>query len=246
VAALVDAAVQTWASLPARAPRVHCLTNTVAQPLTANLLLAAGARVSLATHAAEVADMVRTADALLINLGTLDAERVAAVPVALDAVAGHRTPVVLDPVFVEFSALRRDLAQRVQSREGVLIRGNAREMAALRSGCEGRHTWVTTGAIDRVERPGQPVITVSNGHPLMGAVTAVGCATTALIAALCALTDDHGVAALAGLLAACIAAERAAARADGPGDFAMRWIDAVARLDGATIQAHARVALIPD
>ena len=39
---LADVAADILARIRARAPRVHCITNTVAQQYTANMLLAAG------------------------------------------------------------------------------------------------------------------------------------------------------------------------------------------------------------
>jgi hydroxyethylthiazole kinase len=100
---------------------------------------------------------------------------------------------------------------------------------------------VTTGAVDTVERPERMSLSIANGDPLMAEVTAVGCATGALMAALAAITPDAPTAAAAALIGGGIAGEIAARQARGPGDFAVRWIDAVARLDAATILAHARV-----
>src|SRR5438132_13758185 len=86
-------------------PRVHCITNAVAQNFTANMLLAAGAVPSMTIASDEIADFVARADALLVNLGTLDPERRGAIEIAI-ATAGERVPWVLDPVFVARSAPR--------------------------------------------------------------------------------------------------------------------------------------------
>src|ERR1700733_12730732 len=83
-----------------RAPRVHCLTNTVAQQYTANMLLAAGAVPSMTISPQEIGAFVAGADALLVNLGTFDAERRSAVEAALSAAAEYGKPWVLDPVFL--------------------------------------------------------------------------------------------------------------------------------------------------
>ena len=69
-----------------RAPRgPHCITNSVAQAYTANMLLAAGAIPSMTISSEEIAAFVAVLDALLVNLGTFDAERRAAIDVALGA-----------------------------------------------------------------------------------------------------------------------------------------------------------------
>src|SRR5881227_2629103 len=94
------------ARLRARSPRVHCITNSVAQTFTANTLLAAGAVPSMTLAAQEIGAFVARADALLVNLGTFDAERRAATAAALEVAAERRIPWVLDPVFVDRSEPR--------------------------------------------------------------------------------------------------------------------------------------------
>ena len=74
------------------APRIHCLTNTVAQTLTANLLLAIGAIPAMSTARDEIDDMVAGSAALLINLGTLDEVRRAAMARAVAVAARAPAP----------------------------------------------------------------------------------------------------------------------------------------------------------
>lgn len=232
------------AALREQAPRVQCLTNTVAQPITANLLLAAGARVSMASHPDEVTDMTRTADAALINLGTLDSARAA----AIDRLTSQRgilpQHVVLDPVFVELSPLRMALAARVIHHGGVIVKGNGREMAALRSAVADLGVMtpalVTTGPVDFVESGGHRW-RCANGHRWMGDVSGVGCAAGALIAAMMTIVPDPAVAAVAGISALAIAGEIAAERSAGAGSFAVHLIDALSRLDAATFMNRARI-----
>eukprot|EP01036_Dinobryon_divergens_P000120 gene120-140_t len=182
----------------ARRPRIQCLTNTVAQTLTANVLLAIGADVSMAQHPTEIAAMTRTADALLINLGTLDLAREAAIETLLADGIRPKGPIVIDPVFADRSPLRLDLARRLLVLPDVIIKGNAAEMRALAVFPAPSATRVTTGAVDRITGPsgsGQ----VAHGHPLMARLTATGCAAGAMIAAFATVTDDHAKAAIAAL-----------------------------------------------
>ncbi len=110
---------------------MHCITNTVAQAFTANTLLAAGATPSVTTSPEEIAGFVASADNLLVNLGTLDAERREAIGVALDAAAAKQLPWVLDPVFVDRSPARLDFARTLIARRPAVIRLNAAELTAL-------------------------------------------------------------------------------------------------------------------
>src|SRR5271166_4740681 len=79
-----------------RAPRVHCITNAVAQNFSANMLLALGAVPSMTIAPDEVGEFAARADALLVNLGTFDAERRAAAEIAIGSVGQANRPWVLD------------------------------------------------------------------------------------------------------------------------------------------------------
>ncbi|PZU91251.1 MAG: hydroxyethylthiazole kinase [Chelatococcus sp.] len=238
VTALDAATVATvLARVRAGRPRVHCLTNTVAQNVTANMLLAFGATPSMASHPDEVAAVAGGAGAILINLGTISPEGERAIPL-LSAVARERgRPVVLDPVFVELSPLRMRLAQEVLRLPGVVLRGNAAEMLALTGLLERAPsvTRATTGEIDRIEGPSGR-LAIPYGHPLMSQVTGLGCAASALVAACLAIEPDPVIAAGAALTAYGIAGEIAAERCRAPGSFGVELIDAVATLDEAALR----------
>ena len=77
-------AAEILARLRAQCPRVHCITNTVAQNFSANALLAAGCVPSMTLSVEEVGSFVSGAQALLVNLGTFDKERREAVTIAVE------------------------------------------------------------------------------------------------------------------------------------------------------------------
>jgi len=58
-----------------RSPLIHCLTNDVVQSFTANVLLALGASPAMVVERSEAAQFSAWADALLINVGTLEPVR---------------------------------------------------------------------------------------------------------------------------------------------------------------------------
>ncbi|MCC5977250.1 MAG: hydroxyethylthiazole kinase [Salinarimonas sp.] len=238
--------------IAAHPTRVHAITNAAAQVFTANLLLAAGAIPSL-THARdEAAAFAARADALVINLGTLDEERRHAIPLAMAAArdAGHR--IVLDPVFVDRSPPRLAYARELLERRPAILRCNAAEFEALTGApadpdtlrAEARRlacVIALTGAVDLIT-DGERLIEIHNGHPLMARVTAMGCAGTALIAAFASREDDALIAAASGLLALGIAGEIAGSRSAGPGSFQPAFLDALYGLDGETIATKARTS----
>ena len=74
-----------------RGPRVHCITNAVAQNFTANVLLAAGCVPSMTLSPEEIGPFVAGAQALLVNLGTFDSERREATEIAVETAARAQT-----------------------------------------------------------------------------------------------------------------------------------------------------------
>src|SRR5262245_32693127 len=131
---LPGVAANVLARVRERAPRVHCITNAVAQNFTANMLLAAGAIPSMTIATEEVGQFAATADALLVNLGTFDAERRAAARVAIEKVHERRVPWVLDPVFVDRSEARAAFAASLIAQHPWAIRLNHAEFGALTGG----------------------------------------------------------------------------------------------------------------
>jgi hydroxyethylthiazole kinase len=249
---LADVAADILARLRARNPRIHCITNAVAQNFTANLLLAAGAVPSMTVAAEEVGEFVERADSLLVNLGTLDPERRQAADIAIRTATDAGRPWLLDPVFVDRSHRRAAFARMLVARKPSAVRLNGTEFTALadvapvadameRYAREQHSVIALTGAVD-VVTDGTRVARIENGDPLMGRVTAMGCAGAALASAMLAVEADAWLATAAALLAFAVAGECAAARARGPGSFAMEFIDALACLDRAMLRQRARVA----
>jgi len=235
-----------------RSPRVHCITNVVAQNFTANVLLSAGCVPSMTISPEEVAQFVTRADALLINLGTFDRERREAIEIAVAAAADNRISWMVDPVLIDRSASRADFARQLIARGPKAVRLNGAEFMTLSGrGAEAEavadyargHGCVVarSGAADFVSDGGRHA-TIANGHPLMAKVTAMGCAGSALIAACLAVEPNAYIAAAAGLLLLGIAGELAAQNAKGPGSLAVGIVDALHALDGTTIMKQARIS----
>jgi len=249
---LADRAADVLARIRSRAPRVHCITNSVAQAYTANMLLAAGAVPSMTLAAEEIAAFVAGADALLVNLGTLDGARQAAIELALVAARDSAVPWLLDPVFVERSPARAAFARSLVGRAPAVMRLNDKEFAALAeteaagdaaSRFARSHGTIValTGAVDRVS-DGAREVRIANGDPLMGRVTAMGCAGSALVAAALAVEADAFIATVSALAVFGVAGEVAALTARGPGSFTATMIDALYNLERADLRARMKVS----
>jgi len=239
----------------ARRPRVHCITNAVAQTFTANMLLAAGAVPSMTIAQKEVRAFAARADALLINLGTFDLERQKASLAAISVANKVGIPWVLDPVFIERSPPRAAFAKKLLAQRPTALRLNAAEFGALAGGKKNKETdnvaqahfakarkvvVGVTGAQDFV-RDATRLATIANGHPLMARVTAMGCVASALVGACLAVEPDAWKATAAALIVIGVAGEVAAARARGPGSFVPEILDAVYALNRDTLIARAKV-----
>ena len=236
------------AKIRAMAPRVHCLTNVVAQAFTANVLLALGAIPSMTISPEEVPFFTASAQALLVNLGTLDEARKEAANRAVGIAAGEGKPWVLDPVFADRSPPRLTEARRLLALKPPLLKVNAGELTALGGGATvlelSRQLGLPvalTGAVDEISS-GAQTLRLANGHPLMGKVTATGCAAGAVAAAALAVEADPVLATAAALSIMAIAGEIAAAQAAGPGSFVPAFLDALYGLDAPQIGTRMRLA----
>jgi hydroxyethylthiazole kinase len=237
--------------LRARAPRIHCITNAVAQNFTANVLLAAGCVPSMTLSPEEIGAFVGSAQGLLVNLGTFDAERREATKVAVEAVTQRNLPWVLDPVFVDRAAQRAAFARELIGRRPTVIRLNHAEFAALAGATPSRDQAMAYARVNGVVialsgetdlvTDGNRAAAIANGHPLMAKVTAMGCAGSAVLAACLAVEPDAFHAAGAALAIMGVAGELAGEQSSGPGSFAVAIIDALHNLDGPALIARARV-----
>ncbi|WP_248322083.1 hydroxyethylthiazole kinase [Caballeronia sp. Sq4a] len=246
-----------------RAPLVHCLTNLVVTNFTANVLLAIGAAPAMVVAREEAAQFAPLANALLINLGTLDVPQMRAMRAAVDAANSAGTPWVLDPVAVGPLAFRTEFALELLDAKPAVIRGNASEIISLSGGeASGRgvdSTAATDAALDAAQilalktqavvavtgatdyiTDGRRVIALSNGSPLMTRVTGVGCALSATVAAFVGAAqsrDEHWAATIAAIAYSTVAGELAAREAALPGSFAVAYLDRLASVDSQAFDA---------
>lgn len=133
-------------------PRVHCITNYVTAGDVANLILAAGGSPIMAHGIKEVEDVTSICQSLVLNMGTLDEDRVNAMILAGKKSASMGHPIILDPVGVTASRFRRIQALRILSlTPPSLIRGNAAEIHALDQALKGMDKGNVCGVDSRTD-----------------------------------------------------------------------------------------------
>ena len=236
---LLEEAVEAIERLRAEGGHLHSVTNTVAQNFSANVLLACGASVAMTANAPEMQEFVSRADALHINLGTLDEGRIAAIEAAIAAAKEKSIPILIDPVMIEASSLRKAFAEKLMV-DATIIRCNQTEAERLADFAHGSQCKVITGAIDQIVW-NEHIVSVENGSPMLASTIATGCALGALIAVLASKTTNPAAASVAGLLWFNIAGELAAKQCAGPGSFAVALIDQLQTLTPQQIRSNARM-----
>lgn len=229
-------------------PLVHCITNDVVQNFTANVLLAIGASPAMIIAEQEVAEFVKIANSLLINIGTINHNTAKSMLLAASQAQQSQTPWVLDPVAVGSAlAYRTEIAYQLLSFKPTVIRGNASEILAL-SGqfasskgpdsqdstksalqyakqlAQDYQTIIAmTGDIDYIT-DGHTTYAIAGGDIALTKITGTGCSLSAMVAAFIVNSTDP----LLATAAACFMMKKAGEKANkqlGLGSFAVSLLD---------------------
>lgn len=116
-------------------PLTHCITNYVTVNDCANILLAAKASPIMADDIEEVEEIVSISSALVLNIGTLNSRTVKSMILAGKKANELNIPVLLDPVGVGASKLRRkSIDEILENVKCSVIRGNISEIKAIYNG----------------------------------------------------------------------------------------------------------------
>jgi len=262
---LAEQAARNLRAVRERKPLVHNITNFVVMNYTANALLAMGASPVMAHAINEVEEMVSHAGALVLNIGTLTDEWVAAMIAAGRKATDKKIPIVLDPVGSGATRLRTESTRKILSQTRVsVLRGNASEILSLQDdnsrtkGVDAVHgvdeaartagilaaelgsTLAITGPVDLIT-DGRRVVRVANGHPLMASVTGTGCTATAAVGAFLAVDPDPVGAAATALAFFGLAGEVAGASATAPGSFMIKMLDALFTITPEQLQGGCKI-----
>jgi len=113
-------------------PLVHNITNYVTVNDCANILLASNASPIMSDEIMEVEEITSICGALVLNIGTLNAQTIKAMFLAGQKSSELGHPIVLDPVGAGASKLRTNTALAlIEALDVTVIRGNISELKAL-------------------------------------------------------------------------------------------------------------------
>jgi hydroxyethylthiazole kinase len=253
-------------------PLVHSITNLVVMNYNANVLLAMGASPVMAHAHEEVCEMASIAQALVLNIGTLEPYWIESMRQALAIAAQRGIPSVLDPVGAGATSYRNQSIQRLLDQAmPTVIRGNASEImsvaglavatrgvdsgaavsdalrAAQALAVRSAGVVCVSGQVDHVLDASGRHASLANGHEWMTRITGVGCSATALVGAFCAVQPDAWRATLAAMaylgVVGEIATEQVQARGLGVGSLQIALLDQLQLLDQPTFERRLKLTL---
>ncbi len=261
----LDIAARNLKTVKDTIPLIHAITNYVTMGWVADVLSALGVSPVMADAVGEVEEVTALADALVLNIGTLNPARLESMLKAGYQAAALGKPIVLDPVGAGAISARTEAAERIlEALPVTVIRANASEMLALSDhtiqsrGVDTAHpveaardaagemaaafglTAVVTGQEDLIVTDHR-IYRIRNGHPLMGKISGTGCAAGALIGAFLAVDPNPVTAVLSAMVCFNLSGEIAAESAAFPGRFKMALLDALAIITPTRIQQGARI-----
>jgi hydroxyethylthiazole kinase len=248
-------------------PLIHNITNFVVMNSSANILLAIGASPVMAHCISEVEEMASLANALVLNIGTLDENWVASMIRAAKTANLKSIPVVLDPVGAGATRLRTEVTKKIISEAKIsVLRGNASEIFSLVSaavktrGVDSSLSMnneildaakeiavkmecvIAISGKDDVITNGKRTYRVSNGQPIMTRVTGIGCGLSAVTGAFCAAAPEDLLMATAAAHACYgLCGDLAIKVSDKPGGFFTAFLDTLYSVDAAAMDVGLKV-----
>ncbi len=212
----------------------------------------------------DVTDMVLMANAVVLNMGTLNPRTVDAMYLAGSIAKKNGIPVVFDPVGVGATGYRNMVAESIIKKVNPdVIKGNAGEISYL-AGVEGGVRGVdatgasdsrdviadlarkldcivaSTGKVDYVSN-GKTTYELSNGDDMQGFVSGTGCMASSVVGSYVGACGPKVCAVAAAISAFNVAAEHAAKKCEGPGTFKVALLDSLFNLKPEELSKEARI-----
>ena len=256
---------QHMEAVRSKRPLVHHITNYVTVNDCANICLCAGGSPVMTDAIEDVSQMVALANAVVLNIGTLNSRTVESMLVAGKAANSAGIPVILDPVGIGATDYRTSVAMMILKKVKVsVIKGNMGEMGVLSGqggdvrGVDSAGTSADPSAVvrdiakrwdcvaaasDKVDfvSDGERVYRLSNGDDMLGTVSGTGCMLSSVIGCYTGALGASAESVVSAITAFNVAGETAAAKCDGPGSFKVSLMDSMHSLSGDALDSKARI-----
>lgn len=235
-------------------PLILNITNDVTMDFVANGLLSLGASPVMSQSEKELDELIKIANAVVINIGTLNDKFVLLCERACSLANQLKKPIILDPVGAGATAYRTNTCLKlIKDYDIAIIRGNASEILSLSGSAMATKgvdsTLETEQAIESAKMLAvehQLAIVMSGktdviidadliqlsqrGSSMMPTITGTGCLFTAVVAAFHAVEKNRWDSNIAATIFYGICGEIAEQTAKGPGSFKMNFLDALATM----------------
>jgi hydroxyethylthiazole kinase len=230
-------------------PLILNITNHVTMNFVANGLLSLGASPIMSLAMEEMHDLLKIAQAVVINIGTLDDRFIRLCEHVCYTANQLGKPIIFDPVGAGATQYRTQTCLNLLEQFNFsVIRGNASEIMALAGSSQntkGVDSSVATQyaiesaqfltqhhrAVIAISGPTDTVVDANHtqdfhrGSPLMPMITGSGCLLTAVVGAFRAVHQHSYEATAAAIEFYSVCGELAAQRATGPGTFLSHFLD---------------------
>ncbi|WP_323704251.1 hydroxyethylthiazole kinase [Mammaliicoccus sp. Dog046] len=254
-------------SLRVSKPLVVCYTNDVVKNFTANGLISLGASPAMSEEPDEALEFAEHAGAFLINIGTITTDRAYDMKEYATIMHENGVPVILDPVAVGASNLRKTFCSTLLNDEVVdVIRGNASEVLALieddtmMKGTDSDQSIdavkvakqahqqlkipiIITGEVDVIACSNR-IIELHNGSEMLTKVTGGGCLLGGVVAAFLSHEKVVKIEELEEALSTYNIASEFASKQPGahlPGTFQMAFIDQLNAITSDDVKDNKKV-----
>ncbi|MGL5380646.1 hydroxyethylthiazole kinase [Clostridium sp.] len=113
-------------------PLIHCISNLVTMDDLAQSIMCYNGKALITHSSEEVSEITSKSNGLLLDLGSLDGNRVEAMEKSLKIAERYRIPVILDVVGIDRSIFRRNVAIKFLTRYKIdVLKGELSEIKRL-------------------------------------------------------------------------------------------------------------------
>lgn len=220
------------------APLVHCVAPRAATSFVAEVLHGAGARSVVTGTSPDALAAGLSADAVMLDLGTLVSEWSDAVNPTVAQLRASGIPWVLDATPLGRESLRADRVRGLLGHRPTVIRASESVVDGVR--LEAADGALALGDAEILVHHAGNDVAVLAGSAMLGQVPGVRAAVSALIAA-CATVTGPVESALAGAAWLALAADRAEPNSNGPASFRIALVDALWTVRGDEIAEYLQI-----
>ena len=251
-------------SVREKKPLLHHITNHVVMNDNANVSISIGASPVMAHAHGEAEEFGSIAEALIINIGTLDDYWIKSMKLAARGASKKNVPIILDPVGAGATKLRTDTVMKLLGDFPVrVVKGNAGEICAL-AGIKGlvrgvdseqadpvgaavsvakrfRTVVAATGKNDFIT-DGTRILCVENHSQWLSTITGSGCSANPVVAAYVSVGSDVLESTACAIASYCVAAEIAQeGKINGPASFKTAFFDAIYSLSPKELEERVKI-----